>query len=109
MENSLSLPSKQLAHRHGEYGFDEPVWPLLFGLLGVIFVVLGVLSFGRVDNRILAVIWFVCALPWFFTAASYLYATRRGKFGSGQLFCCGLNCVEMSRSLIWDVVVALFS
>ncbi len=36
MENSLNLPSRQLAHRHGEYGFDEPVWPLLFSLLGVL-------------------------------------------------------------------------
>lgn len=80
MEDSLNLPSRQLAHRHGEYGFDEPVWPLLFGLLGVIFVVLGVLSFGRLDNLLFGGICFVCALLWFFTAASYLYTTRRGKF-----------------------------
>jgi arsenite methyltransferase len=80
MENSLNLPSRQLAHRHGAYGFDEPVWPLSFALLGIIFVVLGVLSFGRFDNLTIGSICFGCALLWFFTAASYLYTTRRGKF-----------------------------
>ncbi len=80
MENSLNLPARQLAHRHGAYGFDEPVWPLVFSLLGVIFVVLGIVSFRRFDNLIGGGICFGFACLWFLTAASYLYATRRGKF-----------------------------
>lgn len=47
MERSLTVPSGQLAHRCGDYGFDEPVWPFLFGLLGVIFAVLGLLNQER--------------------------------------------------------------
>ncbi|HEV2583447.1 MAG TPA: methyltransferase domain-containing protein [Ktedonobacteraceae bacterium] len=80
METSLNRSSGQLARRHGEYGFDEPVWPLLFGLLGVIFLVLGFLSFWMFDIPVLGVIWLVCAILFLFTAASYVYTTRRGKF-----------------------------
>jgi hypothetical protein len=29
MARSVSVPSGQLVHRRGDYGFDEPVWPLL--------------------------------------------------------------------------------
>jgi arsenite methyltransferase len=80
MESSLSLPARQLARRRGKYGFDEPVWPLLFGLVGVIFLVLGFLSFWVFDIPVLGVICFVCAIMFLFSAASYVYATRQGKF-----------------------------
>lgn len=64
MDLSLNKPSRQLARRHGEYGFDEPMWPLLFGLLGVIC--------------------FVCAMLFLFNAASYVYTTRRGKLETSE-------------------------
>lgn len=80
MAISLNIPSKQLARRRGEYGFDEPVWPLLFGLLSVIFLILGFLSFWVFGIPVLGVICFVCASLFLFTAASYVYTTRRGKF-----------------------------
>lgn len=80
MDLSLNRSSRQLSRRHGEYGFDEPVWPLLFGLLGVIFLILGFLSFWVFDIPVLGVICFVCAMLFLFTAASYVYTTRQGKF-----------------------------
>lgn len=80
METSLNMPSRQLVRRHGEYGFDEPVWPLLFGLLGVIFLILGLLSFWVFGIPVLGVICFVCAILFLFNVASYVYTTRRGKF-----------------------------
>ena len=80
MESSLSRLSRQLARRRGEYGFDEPVWPLLLGLVGVIFLVLGLVSFSLFDLPVLGVICFVCALMFLFSTASYVYTTRRGKF-----------------------------
>lgn len=80
MESSLSLPARQLARRRGVYGFDEPVWPLLLSLLGFIFLVLGLVSFWAFDIPVLGVICFVCAVVFLFSAASYIYTTRRGKF-----------------------------
>lgn len=80
MDLSLNMPSRQLARRHGEYGFDEPVWPLFFGLLGVIFLLFGFLNFWVFDLPVLGVICFVCAMLFLFNAASYVYTTRRGKF-----------------------------
>lgn len=84
MANALNRPSCRLAHRRGAYGFDEPVWPVLFSLLGVLFVALGIVSFGGADNRVWGIIWgsvsCACALFFFLSAASYLYTTRQGKF-----------------------------
>jgi len=80
MEIFPNMPARQLARRHGEYGFDEPVWPLFFGLLGVLFLLLGFLSFWAFAIPVLGVICFVCAILFLFTAASYVYTTRRGKF-----------------------------
>jgi ubiquinone/menaquinone biosynthesis C-methylase UbiE len=80
MESSLSLQARQLARRHGDYGFDEPVWPLLLGLLGISFLVLAYVSFWVFGIPVLGVICFVGAVMFLFSAASYVYTTRRGKF-----------------------------
>ncbi len=80
MESSLGLQARQLAHWHGDYGFDEPVWPLLLGLLGIIFLVLAYVSFWVFGLPVLGVICFGCAVTFLFSAASYVYTTRRGKF-----------------------------
>lgn len=73
MESSLRLLTRQLAHRRGDYGFDEPVWPILLGLVGVIFLVLGLVSFWVFAIPVLGVICFVCAIIFLFSAASYVY------------------------------------
>jgi hypothetical protein len=80
MESTLSRLSRQLARRHGDYGFDEPVWPLLLGLLGIIFLVPGCLSFWVFGLPVLDVICFACAIMFLLSTASYMYTTRRGKF-----------------------------
>jgi arsenite methyltransferase len=80
MVSSPSLLTRQLACRRGDYGFDEPVWPILLGLVGVIFLVLGFVSFWVFTVPVLGVICFVCAIIFLFSAASYMYTTRRGKF-----------------------------
>jgi ubiquinone/menaquinone biosynthesis C-methylase UbiE len=80
MESSLSLQARQLARRHGDYGFDEPVWPLLLGLLGISFLVLAYMSFWMFGIPVLGVICFVCAVVFLFSTASYVYTTRQGKF-----------------------------
>jgi SAM-dependent methyltransferase len=75
-----SLQIRQLARRRGEYGFDEPVWPLLLGLVGLIFLVLGLLIFLTFDLPVFGVICFVCAIIFLLSATSYVYTTRWGKF-----------------------------
>jgi SAM-dependent methyltransferase len=81
MESSLSLPRRrQLAERRGDYGFDEPIWPILMALLGATFLALGWLSFTAIHLPVLG--WISCVLGvWLLlSAASYLYTTRWGKF-----------------------------
>jgi SAM-dependent methyltransferase len=80
MESSLDLLTRQLASRRGDYGFDEPVWPILLGLVGVIFLVFGIVGFWLFTLPLLSVICFVCAFMFLFSTASYVYTTRRGKF-----------------------------
>src|SRR6266853_2572517 len=80
MVSSPSLLTRQLARRCGDYGFDEPVWPLLLSLVGAIFLVLGFVSFWVFTIPVLGVICIVCAIIFLFSAASYVYTTRRGKF-----------------------------
>jgi arsenite methyltransferase len=80
MESSLSLQMRQLARRRGAYGFDEPVWPLLLGLVGLTFLVLGLFSWWAFGLPVFGVICFVCAIVFLLSAASYVYTTRWGKF-----------------------------
>jgi arsenite methyltransferase len=81
MESSLSLPRRrQLAERRGDYGFDEPIWPLLLALLGIICLALGWLSFTAFHLPALGWISWALGVWLLFCAASYLYTTRWGKF-----------------------------
>jgi arsenite methyltransferase len=64
----------------GDYGFDEPRWPLLLGLVGFLWLMLGLLSVSLLALPVLGVICFVCSALFLFSAASYVYTTRRGKF-----------------------------
>jgi arsenite methyltransferase len=66
--------------RHGDYGFDEPVWPILLGFVGGIFLILSPVSFAFLALPVLSAICFVCALLSLLSTASYVYTTRRGKF-----------------------------
>jgi arsenite methyltransferase len=80
MESSPRLAIQRLARLRGTYGFDEPVWPLLLGLLSMILLIFGFVSFWVVDHPALGVICLLCAILVFLSAASYVYTTRRGKF-----------------------------
>src|SRR5258707_710317 len=66
--------------RRGDYGFDEPRWPLLLGFVGFLFLIPGFVSLAFFSLPVLSIICFVCALLSFLSAASYVYTTRRGKF-----------------------------
>lgn len=80
MERFLYSSVRQLANRRGEYGFDEPVWPILLSLVGVILLIVGFLSLKVFNIPILSGICFVCTVVFFFSAAGYIYTTRQGKF-----------------------------
>src|SRR5215469_895109 len=80
MASSLTLSPEQLAVRRGKYGFDEPVWLILQGIVGVMFLALAVLSFRRFALPLPGVVCIVLAALLFATVASYTYTTRRGKF-----------------------------
>jgi arsenite methyltransferase len=80
MEHSLPLPNEPLARRRGDYGFDEPIWPILIAGLGVVVLVIGLLSFWVFKFPALGVVCCVAAIIWFISAADYIYTTRRGKF-----------------------------
>src|SRR5215471_16042205 len=80
MESYLSWQMRKLARRRGEYGFDEPVWPLSLGLVGLTFLVLGLFSWWAFGLPVLGVFCFVCAIMFLLSAASYVYTTGWGKF-----------------------------
>lgn len=80
MERSSFLSARQLAHRRGEYGFDEPIWPFLLGLISVIFLLMGCVSVSLFAFSLLGVLCFFLSLVHFLIASSYVYTTRRGKF-----------------------------
>jgi arsenite methyltransferase len=80
MEHSSSLPTRRLARRRGDYGFDTPYVPLLLGLVGVIFLALGLLSLWILRISVLGVICLVYAVFFLLSVVRYLYTTRWGKF-----------------------------
>jgi len=71
---------RSVGELRGDYGFDELRWPLLLGLLGLLWLMLGLVSFSVFALPILGVICFVCSAFFLFSAASYVYTTRWGKF-----------------------------
>jgi hypothetical protein len=64
----------------GDYGVDELRWPLLLGLVGVLWLMLGLVSVSLLALPVLGVICFICSAFFLFSAASYVYTTCRGKF-----------------------------
>lgn len=80
MASSLSRLSRQLARRRGDYGFDAPYVALMLGLVGVIFLALGLLSLGVFTLSVLGLICLLSAAIFLLSAASYVYTTRWGKF-----------------------------
>jgi arsenite methyltransferase len=71
---------RSVAKLRGDYGFDELRWPLLLGLVGVLWLIFGLVSFSLFALPVPGVICFVCSALFLFSAASYVYTTRRGKF-----------------------------
>ncbi len=80
MERSLRLRARQVARRHGDYGFDAPLVPISLGVVGIFLLVVASLGFWVFDTVLLGVIGLICGLIFVFSAGSYLYTTRRGKF-----------------------------
>jgi arsenite methyltransferase len=77
----LRLSSTQvLTNRRGAYGFDEPIWPCLLGFVGLLFFLLGFVSWWVFTLPILGLLLGICAVIFFLNVASYLYTTRWGKF-----------------------------
>jgi SAM-dependent methyltransferase len=62
------------------YGFDEPIWPFLLGLISIIFLLMGCVSVSLFAFPLLGVLCFFLSLLHLLTASSYVYTTRRGKF-----------------------------
>jgi arsenite methyltransferase len=78
-----ALSSAHLARRHGSYGVDAPIVPLVlagFGAIGLILGVLNLTVFGSSGSIAWAIVGFVYAAFFLLSAASYLYTTRAGKF-----------------------------
>lgn len=80
MEHSSSLSTRRLVRRRGDYGFDAPYVPLLLGLVGAIFLTLGLLSLWVLRISVLGVICMVYAVFFLLSVVSYVYTTRWGKF-----------------------------
>jgi len=76
----LNLSPARLARRHGSYGVDAPVVPLMLAGFGAIGLVLGVLNLAVWRSNPWAIVGFVYAAFFLLSAASYLYTTRAGKF-----------------------------
>jgi len=69
----------QLARRRGSYGVDAPYVPLMLAGFGVIGLILGVLNLAVWRSLPWAIVGFLYAAFFLFSAASYLYTTRAGK------------------------------
>lgn len=80
MEGSFNSLTKQLARRHGEYGIDAPYGPVILGLVGIIFLAIGLLSLWVFNLSVLGMICLVYAIFFLLSTASYVYTTRWGKF-----------------------------
>ena len=80
MERLSFSDTGALINRRGAYGFDEPVWPFLLGLVGLLLLLLGLVSFWVFTLPILGLLSCACAVVFFLSAVSYVYTTRRGKF-----------------------------
>jgi arsenite methyltransferase len=80
VEHSLRLSDEPLTKRRGNYGFDEPIWPILNAGVGVVVLVLGLLCFWVLNVPVLGVICCVIASIWLASATDYIYTTRWGKF-----------------------------
>jgi arsenite methyltransferase len=80
MERLILSDVRPFTNRRGAYGFDEPVWPFLQGFVGLLFLLLGFLSFWVFILPILGLVCFACAVLFLLTVVSYVYTTRQGKF-----------------------------
>lgn len=65
--------------RRGEYGFDAPWFPLIFGVLSVVTGLAATISGWQGETRLALRMTLYFAI-FFGNTASFLYATRRGKF-----------------------------
>jgi arsenite methyltransferase len=75
MEQSRRLQAKQLARRRGDYGFDAPYVPVIFGIIGI-----GCLIACLFTTSPLNIILLIYAIFMFLCMISYIYTTRWGKF-----------------------------
>ena len=60
MERSHVLRVRELARRHGDYGFDAPPVPISLGLAGILLLVIGCLGFWVFNTVLLGVLGLVC-------------------------------------------------
>lgn len=65
--------------RRGEYGFDAPYFPVIFGFLSVAAGLGAIISWRQVLNRPALQLTLYFAF-FFANTSSFLYTTRRGKF-----------------------------
>jgi SAM-dependent methyltransferase len=80
-KNVLLFPlARQLAERRGDYGFDAPYVPITFGVIGIVFLLAGILFIWLWQWLVLGVVCLVYAVVMLLSMTSYLYTTRRGKF-----------------------------
>lgn len=63
----------------GEYGFDAPFFPLLFGFLSAAAATAAAVAFGQGDRRVGTQMTLYFGI-FFANTAFFLHATRRGKF-----------------------------
>lgn len=80
MESSLSLLTRQLARRRGDYGFDAPYVPIMLGLTSVSLLSIGVLSAWQFNALVPGVICLAYGVFLLLSTVCYVYTTRWGKF-----------------------------
>lgn len=69
-----------LSHPRGEYGFDQPLVPLVLAGMGVLWLLLGVLFLAVWAVPVAGAVLLLVGLWFLALAAWYVYVTRRGKF-----------------------------
>jgi arsenite methyltransferase len=71
---------EQLVRRRGDYGFAALYVPIMLGVVGVIFLTLGLFAALQHTSLLFAVFGIAYGIFMLLNTASYVYTTRRGKF-----------------------------
>jgi len=92
--------------RRGDYGYDAPYFPVIFGFLTVVAGLGAAISWwqGVVRPAVQMTLYFVFFLG---NTSSFLYTTRRGKFLEWDQFWIAFICAATKGYSTWVAAEAL--